>query len=215
VVDEELLGNDAEMKVPAELRDVSFPVSVRGFDRRAVLAYVERVNRVIAELEMSRSSEAVVKRVLDRVGDKTSGILRRAVTSAEEITAGARADAEETTSRARADADELMAGARSEAEDLVLNAQAEAEEIRERSRAEAAEHVRQAREEAAVLREQADAWMRRLQADTEAIAETRRKLLSDLRELAARFEEVAGWADARFPLEEPAGAAEPGQPRYA
>ena len=42
-------------QVPAEIRDVSFPVSVRGYDRRAVDVYINRVNRVIAELEVSRS----------------------------------------------------------------------------------------------------------------------------------------------------------------
>ena len=34
-----------------DVRDVSFPGSVRGYDRNAVDAYVVRVNAVIAELE--------------------------------------------------------------------------------------------------------------------------------------------------------------------
>src|SRR2546421_11687241 len=36
--------------VPQDILDVSFPVAVRGYDRRAVDAYRERVNRVIPEL---------------------------------------------------------------------------------------------------------------------------------------------------------------------
>jgi DivIVA domain-containing protein len=48
-------------QVPADVRDVSFATAVRGYDRREVDAYVERVNRVIAELEISRSPRAAVK----------------------------------------------------------------------------------------------------------------------------------------------------------
>jgi DivIVA domain-containing protein len=201
VSDDDVFGTDP-VSVPAELRNVSFPIAVRGYDRAAVLAYVERVNRVIAELEMSRSAEAVVKRALDRVGDKTSTILRRAVTSAEEITSSARQEADAVKAKAQAEADELVFGAEEKGVEIVRNAQAEATEILERAAADAAEQVRHAEEEAATLREQAEAWMRRLQSDTEAIAETRRRLLSDLSELAARFDEVADWASTRFPLDE-------------
>jgi DivIVA domain-containing protein len=41
--------------VPAEIRDGSFTVAVRGYERRAVDTYIERVNRVIADLEVERS----------------------------------------------------------------------------------------------------------------------------------------------------------------
>ncbi len=198
--------------VPAELRDVSFPVSVRGYDRRTVDAYVQRVNRVIAELEMSRSTEAAVKHALDRVGEQTSGILQRARAAAEEITADAREEAEQTTARARAEAERLVVNARAEAAELVANAKAEAGEILARSRAEAAGRLQQSEEEVAALREQADAWMRQLHLDTEAISDKRRKLLSDIREMAAQFEEVAGWAAARFPPPQPAEGAEEGLP---
>ena len=59
------------------------------------------------------------------------------------------------------------------------------------------------------MREQADAWMGQLRAETEAISETRRKLLSDIREMATRFEEVASWAAVRFPHVEPEAESEP------
>jgi len=208
-LDQHLGFGDPEDQVPAELRDVSFPFSVRGYNRLAVDAYVKRVNRVLAELEMSRSTEAAVKHALDRVGEKTSGILQRALTAAEEITAGAREEAEEATARARAEEEQLVASARAEAAELVANARAEAQEILARSRAEAGERVRQSEEEVAALREQADTWMRQLHADTEAISEKRGKLLSDIGELGARFEEVVRWAASRFsPAEAVEGAEE-------
>jgi DivIVA domain-containing protein len=203
VVDKE----SSQDRVPAELRDVSFPVSMRGYDRQTVDAYVERVNRVIAELEMSRSTEAAVRHALDRVGEQTSGILQRARSSAEDIIADGEEEAEELTARAKAEVESLVAGARAEATQLVAKARAEAGEILARSRAEAAQRLQQSEEEAAALREQADAWMGQLRAETEAISETRRKLLADIREMAVRFEEVASWAATRFPRE-PAEEAE-------
>jgi len=196
-------------RVPAELRDVSFPVSIRGYDRRTVDDYVERVNRVIAELEMTRSTEAAVKHALDRVGEQTSGILQRARRSAEEIIADGEEEAEETTARARAEVERFVAGARAEASQFVAKAKAEAGEMLARSRAEAAERLQQAEEEVAALREQADAWMRQLRAETEAISETRRKLLADIREMATRFEEVGSWAAVRFPQLDPDAETEP------
>jgi len=196
-------------RVPAELRDVSFPVSMRGYDRQTVDGYVERVNRVIAELEMSRSTEAAVKHALDRVGEQTSGILQRARRSAEEIIADGEEEAEETTARARAEVERFVADAQAEAAELLAKAKAEAGETLARSRAEAAERLDQAEEEVAALREQADSWMRRLRAETEAISETRRKLLSDIREMATRFEEVGSWAAVRFPQLDPEGETEP------
>ena len=111
-------------RLPAELRDVSFPVSMRGYDRQAVDAYVERVNRVIAELEMSRTTEAAVKHALNRVGEQTSGILQRAQRSAEDMIAEAQDEADEATARARAEVERLAADARARAAELVASAKA-------------------------------------------------------------------------------------------
>ena len=61
--------------VPADIRNVQFPVSVRGYDRDAVETYVKRVNHVIAELEVSRSPRAAVRHALDRVGKQTVTVL--------------------------------------------------------------------------------------------------------------------------------------------
>jgi DivIVA domain-containing protein len=57
--------------VPAE-RNVTFTGSRRGYDRGAVDAYVERVNRLIAELEVTRSPQAAVRHALERVGEQAS-----------------------------------------------------------------------------------------------------------------------------------------------
>jgi DivIVA domain-containing protein len=194
--------------VSAELRDVSFPAAVRGYDRRAVDRYVQRVNRLIAELEVSSSPQSAVRHALDRVGEQTSGILHRARETAEEITVTARAEAEETTARGRAEASEIVAASKAEADEIVTRAKAEAEERRERanetvarSEARAKEIVARAEKQAAdrlergkaefeALQRGAEERMAALRADTDTIEEERRKLLEEIRGLAARLEEL-------------------------
>jgi DivIVA domain-containing protein len=68
---------ESELLIPKEIRNVSFPGSVRGYDRGAVDAYVKSVNRVIAELEIGSSPRAAVRHALEQVGEQTSGILQR------------------------------------------------------------------------------------------------------------------------------------------
>src|SRR5260370_9198725 len=85
--------------VPQDILDVSFPVSVRGYDRRAVNAYTERVNRVIAELKVSASPPAAVRHALEQAEEKVQGLLHAAREAAEEITASERHQAEESTDR--------------------------------------------------------------------------------------------------------------------
>ena len=55
---------DMRPYVPADILNVSFPAAVRGYDRRAVDAYVKRVNRVIAELKVSASPPAAFRHAL-------------------------------------------------------------------------------------------------------------------------------------------------------
>jgi DivIVA domain-containing protein len=191
--------SELQDRVPAEIRDVSFPSGVRGYDRRAVDVYVKRVNRVIAELEVSRSPQAAVRHALDRVGEQTSGILQRARETAEEIIASAQAEADETTARVRTEAEKINRGARAEADETTARAKAEAEEVTARSLAEAADRLKRVEEEVAALQEDADRRMRKLEADTDAIRKERGELVDEIRQLVGRLEEVARGATDRFP----------------
>ena len=224
---------DLRVHVPAEIRDPSFPLEMRGYSRQAVDAYIERVNHLIAELEVSRSPRAAVQHALDRLTEQVGGILQRARETAEEITSSAREEAKETTTRAgaeaagllvnstaeadqtraeaaevltkaRAEVDEILARARAEAEDTLARTRAEAEETLTRSRAEAEERLQRSEKEFAVLQELAEARLRELHADTDAVWAQRRELLDDMGGLAARLEEAAREAAARFPSLEPA-----------
>jgi DivIVA domain-containing protein len=201
-------------RAAAEIRDVSFRVSVRGYERAAVDAYVTRVKRLIAELEVTRSPEAAVRHALEQVGEQTRGILERAGETVQEITVAARQEAEERTAHAKGEAEDIVAKAKTEADQILSRSKAEAEATIEQSRKDAAGHLQRTEEKAAALREEAEARMSELHADTEAIRQERNQLLKDIREIAARVEEAASGADARFPPREPAESAEKGVPEH-
>lgn len=191
-------------RVPAEVRNISFPVAVRGYDRLAVDAYVTRVNRVIAELEATQSPQSAVQRALERTEEQRSGILDQARETAEEITEAAQHEAEEMTAKARAEAVDIVVNAsdeadrtKAEADQYSAKAITEGERILANSRTVAADRLRRAEEEIAGLREEAEAWMRALRIDTNAIWGERRDLLDDLRDIAARLQEAASHASPR------------------
>src|SRR5437660_9829157 len=135
---------DLHYYVPQDVLDVSFPVAVRGYERRAVDAYIKRINRVIAELKVRSSPPAAVRHALEQAEEKAQGLLRAAREAGEEITTSAQPEAEQNTAKAKteaaellvntsadadrikAEADQLMANARTEADAAVAKAQAEA-----------------------------------------------------------------------------------------
>lgn len=194
---------ERRQRLRTDIRDASFPTAVRGYERRAVDTYVERVNRVIAELEVGSSPQAAVKHALDRVGDQTSGVLQRARQAAEEITGTAIAEAEETISQAKAEAEQILEELKLQAHQLRGRSKEEADEILARAKAGAEELMRDAQQQARTVRDQAEARVRELQADTDSAWEARGKLLEDLPRIATELMEVAGGAAAR--LQRPKG----------
>lgn len=195
----------------SEIGDVSFPVSVRGYDRGAVDAYVSRVEQLVAELEVTRSPEAAVKQALEQVGEQTKRLLEEAGVTAGQITVTARQEAEDSTARANQEAESVVAAAKAEAAEIAARSDAAAEATVAKARKEAAEHLESARAEAAAVREEAEARLRELQADTETIRHERSRLLGDLHELATRVEGVASAAHQRFPSGEAPDQAEEGK----
>jgi DivIVA domain-containing protein len=214
--------------VPQDVLDVSFPVAVRGYDRRAVDAYVKRVNRVIAELKVSSSPPAAVRHALEQAEEKVQDLLRAAREAADEITASAQQEADERTGRAKAEAaelivntsaeadrvkaeaDDLVAKASREADDTVAKAKAETDEMLAAARAEAQntlasaqteakERIQRLEEELDGLRERAEARLHQLQADTETVWKERHELLDDIHRIASNLVEVANTAASRFP----------------
>jgi DivIVA domain-containing protein len=218
--------------VPRDLLDVSFPVSVRGYDRSAVDAYVERVNRAIAEIKVRASPPAAVRHALDQAGEKVEGLLQAAREAAEEITTSARREAEENADRVKgeaakllvdttadadrlkAEADELIAKARAEAQATVATARADGNEILGKARVEAensitraeaevAERLRQSQEELATQQADAEMRLRDVQADTQAVWKERGEILDDIHSMAGSLLELTSAAAARFHNREP------------
>jgi DivIVA domain-containing protein len=213
--------------VPPDLLNVSFPASVRGYDRGAVDAHLRRVNQVIAKLKVSASPRAAVTHALEQTEQQVSGLLQRARETGEEITASARQEADQIVADAKGEAADLLVNVSSEAderkaeaEQVVTSARAEAEDILARSRLQAErtlaearakveEEQRQLEETLAALREEEAARMGELQADTEAVRQERRQLLEDIRGRASGLLELADAASAREPAEREGPAPEP------
>jgi DivIVA domain-containing protein len=106
----------------ASVRDVSFPIALRGYDRDAVDAYVEDVNRIIAELQVGRSPQSAIRHALDQVSDETRGILERAHETADEITARSRVQADDRLQWAEREARDAIAAATERVHDLESDA---------------------------------------------------------------------------------------------
>jgi hypothetical protein len=111
------LGNLPDDAVPIAA-DVDFPVVLRGYDRLAVDAYVQRTSQLVAELQATRSPEAAVRRALERVGEQISGVLQRAHDTSGQITAESRREAEDRLEVARDEALQITAAAEQRLKDL-------------------------------------------------------------------------------------------------
>ena len=98
--------------------DVDFPIVLRGYDRDAVDAYVQRTSQLVAELQATRSPEAAVRRALARVGEEVSSILQRAHDTAAQITAQSRSEAEDRLETARREAAQIVARAEERVREL-------------------------------------------------------------------------------------------------
>jgi cell division septum initiation protein DivIVA len=163
-----IIGTAERERLLQEARDVDFSIGLRGYDRAAVDHYVERVTRMITELEMSSSPESAVRHALDEVSEETRDILQRAHQTADEIAARSRAKADERLQQAAREAQETLDAARREAQEIREAARHEADQLRETTAGEAQTLKDTSQREAGELRE------------------TTARELGELRETAAR-----------------------------
>ena len=136
-----------------EARTIEFPVVLRGYDRGAVDRYLQRINRLVAELEISSSPESAVRHALAEVSEEAGEVLRRARQRAEEVIARCRAEAEEKLEQAEREAKETLEAAQQKANEAREAAQREAQELREMTANEARALRETAQHESAELRE--------------------------------------------------------------
>jgi F0F1-type ATP synthase membrane subunit b/b' len=174
-------------------------VAVWGYERQAVDRHIARVNRLIAELEATRSPDAAIKHALEQAEEQTSGILRRAREAAEEILARAGQEADEITDRAKAEAADIVVNAGAEAD----RAKAEADEHVAKAMTEAAEHLAKALTEAdehlAKATTEADEYVAKATAEAEEILggsrkEAEEQLQRSREEVADVREKAEAWA---------------------
>jgi cell division septum initiation protein DivIVA len=134
-----------------KVEKTSFPVVMRGYERGAVDAYVADVRRLVEAIESTQSTETVIRRALDEVGEETSGILQRAHEAADEIAARSRSQSEGRLQRSRREAGEL----RREADEYVSSLDADTDAIWH-ERARLLEELRELADQLAGVAEEAD-----------------------------------------------------------
>ena len=201
------------------VRDVNFPITLRGYHRAAVDRYVQEVNRLIAELEMSSSPESAVKHALAEVSDETRALLERANETAENITARSRARADERLQQAEQEAAETREAAARDADETRRAAKHDAQELREGTERESQQLRTTAQREAEKMLAEAEARVQKLDRHAEAIWQERRRLLDDVRVVGQKLLEIADAAAAQFPpiaeaaaRQEPAPGTDSGSP---
>jgi DivIVA domain-containing protein len=162
-----------------EARDVDFPVGLRGYERAAVDRYVERVNRLLAELEMSSSPESAVRHALDEVSEETRDILQHAHQTADEITARSRGKADDRLQQAERESQEIREAAQQEAQETRDAAHHEAHELRQLTASEAQNLREVTQREVQDLRETA-------QRETSELRDATTQETADLKERSVR-----------------------------
>jgi DivIVA domain-containing protein len=103
------------------LRDASFPLAVRGYDRRTVDEFLDELRTLVADLEAHQTREGVVQKALDELGEETAGILQRAHETADDIAARSRAQADGRLQRAEREAEIVKRDADEYAEQVVVD----------------------------------------------------------------------------------------------
>jgi DivIVA domain-containing protein len=106
------------------LREASFPMVMRGYDRHAVDQLLDELLARVEELESRQTREGVVQKALDELGEETAGILQRAHETADDITSRSRAQADARLQRAEREAEILRRDADEYAEQVITDTRA-------------------------------------------------------------------------------------------
>ena len=103
------------------LREATFPLVMRGYDRHAVDEFVAELLGLVQDLESRQTREGVVQKALDELGEETAGILQRAHETADDISARSRAQADARLQRAEREAEILRRDADEYAEQVIVD----------------------------------------------------------------------------------------------
>jgi DivIVA domain-containing protein len=174
------------------VQNVRFSTALRGYDRDEVDRYINRVNQVLAELQITAAPQSAIKAALDRVSLETRSTIRDA----------------------RREADEITRESRSRADDRIQEARQEAEKLREAAEQDARRLREAAAKEARGTRVAAESSIRDLEAEVQAVAAKRDRAIAELVELSRSLDELltrigrnGGPSDEPAPEPEPAHSA--------
>jgi len=106
------------------LREVNFPMVVRGYHRQTVDLFIAELLELVEDLESHQTREGVVQKALGELGEETAGILQRAHETADDIAARSRAQADARLQRAEREAEILRRDADEYAEQVIVDTRA-------------------------------------------------------------------------------------------
>ena len=183
------------------LREASFPISWRGYDRSEVDRFLGETAEWVEGLVLQGGDATIVQRQIGRVGEQTAEILglaeetaRRMRTEAADEIEQIRAAARDEAARARAEADSHARRVRAEAEQEAERAREELEQELRSHRVEAAAKVSKmlsdASRKAELIVEEALRRRNRLRSATEQLKRDRTQILDDAGALADELSKV-------------------------
>jgi DivIVA domain-containing protein len=180
------------------IRNATFPTTRRGYDKHEVEKFLARLADWLETGAGDESRSDVVKRELEKVGERTGAILAQAEESAQQIRAEAEEEARGTVNAANMEAAETRSAAGSYASETRASADSYARQQREEADQEVASARAKAEKEARETIEAAETQARRIvedgtqrREDIEAVivdlVRRRDDVLSDTEELAAKL----------------------------
>ena len=180
------------------IRNAPFPSSRRGYDKHEVEKFLTRLADWLETGAGDESRSDVVKRELEKVGQRTGAILAQAEESAQQIRAEAEDEARGTVNTANMEAAETRSGAEQYSAETRSSADAYAKQVREAADQDAAAALAQAQQEAREAIASAEAQARRIveegtqrREDIEAViadlVRRRDDVLADTEELTSKL----------------------------
>jgi DivIVA domain-containing protein len=180
------------------IRNATFPSARRGYDKHEVEKFLTRLAAWLETGAGDESRSDVVKRELEKVGQRTGAILAQAEESAQQIRGEAEEEARGTVNTANMEATETRSEAEQYSAETRASADAYAQQTREAADQEAAATRAQAQQEARETIESAEHQARRIveegtrrREDVEAViadlVRRRDDLLADTDELTSKL----------------------------
>ncbi len=115
------------------IRSATFAIARKGYDKREVERFLQKLADWLEAGGGDQARSDLVKRELERVGERTAGILSQAEDSAEQLRAEAETEASSTLNRAR----EQSASTRKSADEYASRIRGEADKYAQKTRGEA------------------------------------------------------------------------------